>query len=123
VFQTIIEKRYTVVGLTAYILLSLLAITSFDWWKVKLRRNWKRLHQLVYLTNLLVVLHYAWAMKGDIFRLRGNIYYPLLAGVLVLLLLAARLPFIRKRIAGILRRPFSPGQGKKITGSQPDTPA
>lgn len=102
------NKRYILAGLVSFTLLMTLTITSFRWWKIRLRKNWKRLHKMVYLVNLLVVLHFAWAMKGDILRLQGNIFLPLLAGFIVILLLVIRIPGIRKRISGFLH--FQPIQ-------------
>lgn len=97
------NKRFILVGLISFLLLTTLTITSFRWWKVRLGKNWKRLHKIVYGVNLLVVLHFAWAMKGDIFRLQGNILLPLLAGFVVILLLVMRIPGIRKHITGLLQ--------------------
>lgn len=99
IWQAIIEKPFIIVGATSFIALSLLAATSFDWWKARLRKNWKRLHRLVYVINLLVVLHYGWAVKGDFFNLRGDVLRPLAAGVIIVLLLVLRLPAIRRFIA------------------------
>jgi DMSO/TMAO reductase YedYZ heme-binding membrane subunit len=47
---------------------------------------------LIYLAGVLVVLHYAWAKKGDLFHLRGDIRQPLFFGLLVILLLVLRIP-------------------------------
>jgi hypothetical protein len=44
-----------------------------------------------------VVLHFAWARKGDIFRLQGDILQPLAFGFVVGLLLLTRLPALRRR--------------------------
>ncbi len=89
------EKRYTLVGSITFVLLLLLAITSFKWWMKKLGKNWKRLHKLVYLIAPLAVLHFAWARKGDIFTLQGNVIQPLIYGIIVLLLLGLRLPPVK----------------------------
>ncbi len=97
--RAILEKPFIIVGAASFIGLSLLAATSFDWWKARLRKNWKRLHRLVYVINLLVVLHFGWAVKGDFFNLRGDILRPLAAGVIIVLLLIVRLPAIRRFIA------------------------
>jgi hypothetical protein len=35
----------------------------------------------------LVVLHFAWSKKGDIFRLQGEIVRPLIYGLIVVLFL------------------------------------
>lgn len=104
-WQDINEKRYIFAGLAAFLVLSALAATSFRWWMVRLGKNWKRLHRLVYLANLLVVLHFAWAVKGDFFRLQGEVTRPLLALGVVTLLLVMRIPAVRRRLAGRLRLP------------------
>ncbi len=108
VLQSIAEKRFIVVGFVALLLLTILAVTSFRWWMVRLGKNWKRLHRLTYLANLLVVLHFAWAVKGNIFQLQGDILRPLLAGIAVAGLLILRIPAIRQRINRLVR-PASPG--------------
>jgi sulfoxide reductase heme-binding subunit YedZ len=95
----LIDKRYIIVGAMALTILLALAITSFDAWKVRLGKGWKRLHKLVYLAAPLVILHYAWARKGDIFRLQGDVVQPLLFGLALAALLILRLPAIRKRIS------------------------
>ncbi len=97
--QAIVEKPYIIVGVISFTTLSLLAITSFNWWKARMKKNWKRLHRLVYAINLLVVLHFGWSVKGDFFQLRGDIVRPLAAGIIVILLLVFRLPAVRRSIA------------------------
>ncbi|MGZ6316849.1 MAG: sulfite oxidase heme-binding subunit YedZ [Anaerolineales bacterium] len=94
--QTVVEKWYIIFGFTAFILLIPLAMTSFDIWKVRLGKKWKRLHQLVYIIVPIVALHYALSVKGDIFRLQGNIAQPAVYALIILILLILRLPFIRK---------------------------
>ena len=104
----IVEKRYIFVGLASLTILFLLAVTSFRWWKKTLGRNWKRLHQLVYLASGLVILHYAWAKKGDIFRLQGDILQPFLFGLLVALLLILRIPVVRSFVSKLRWRVIAP---------------
>ncbi len=94
--QTVIEKWYIIFGALAFLMLVPLAMTSFDIWKVRLGRKWKRLHQLVYLIVPIVILHFALSVKGDIFQLRGAIQVPLEYAAVVTLLLVLRLPFIRR---------------------------
>lgn len=93
----IINKRFILVGASALTILTVLAATSFKWWMKRLGKRWKTLHRLIYLAAPLVVLHYAWASKGDLFRLQGNILQPLAFGLVVILLLLVRLPALRKR--------------------------
>ena len=94
-----LERRYIFIGLVAGLILLALAVTSFKWWMKNLGKNWKRLHRFVYLAAPLVVLHYAWAKKGDIFRLQGDILAPLAAGLLVAFLLVVRIPRLRTWIS------------------------
>lgn len=104
IVQTVLEKVYILVGATAFLLLIPLAFTSFDIWKMRLKKNWKRLHQLIYLIAPLAVLHFAWSKKGDIFALQGEIIRPLIYGLIVILLLVLRIPQVRRGIASLRDR-------------------
>ena len=99
ILQDVIEKPRLIVGALAFLIMIPLAWTSFDIWKKRLGRNWKRLHQLVYVLAPIVVLHYAWSKKGDLFALQGEIIRPLIYGVIVVLFLVLRIPQVRKFIA------------------------
>ena len=78
--DALLEKQYIFVGLTALLILLPLALTSTKGWMRRLGRNWKRLHQLVYIAGILAVLHYFILVKID---KREPLIY---AGVLALLL-------------------------------------
>ena len=104
IIQTILEKPYIVVGVISFLMLIPLALTSFDIWKKRLGKKWKRLHQMIYLIAPLVALHYAWGKKGDFFRLQGEIIRPLIYSVIIIVLLLMRLPQVRKAIASFRDR-------------------
>ncbi len=91
------EKRFALVGLAAFLCLLLLAVTSTKGWMRRLGKNWERLHWLIYLAGALAVTHFVWQVKAD-FR------EPLLYGVVVFILLAVRLPAIRKMVSDLRRR-------------------
>jgi methionine sulfoxide reductase heme-binding subunit len=93
-----VEKPYIWVGLSALLTLLVLALTSFRFWMKRLGKNWKRLHRLVYPAALLAVVHYAWAAKGEVLRLQGDILQPLFFGLLVLALLGLRLAWVKQRL-------------------------
>jgi sulfoxide reductase heme-binding subunit YedZ len=101
IIQTVLEKPYIIFGLITFLLLTPLAITSFDIWKKRLKKNWKRLHQTIYFIAPLAVLHFALSKKGDIFQLQGDIIRPFIYGLVVLILLILRIPRIRKLFASI----------------------
>jgi sulfoxide reductase heme-binding subunit YedZ len=104
IFQTVFEKPYIIVGVIGFILLVPLAFTSFDIWKKRLGKTWKRLHQVVYLIAPLLILHYAWSKKGDFFALQGEIVRPLIYGLIVVLFLIMRIPPVRKLLASLQSR-------------------
>lgn len=108
IIQTIFEKPYIVVGMLSFLMLLPLAFTSFDIWKKRLGKKWKRLHQMIYLIAPLVVLHYAWGKKGDFFRLQGEIILPLIYALIVVLLLIMRIPQVRKALASLRNRILIP---------------
>ena len=104
VAREIVEKPRILVGMTAFLLFIPLAVTSFDIWKKRLGKNWKRLHRLVYFIAPLVVLHYVWSKKGDILTLQGEIVKPLVYGLIFALFLVLRIPAIRKASASLRDR-------------------
>lgn len=89
----LVSGRRTLAGLVSLVMLVPLAITSTKGWMKRLGKNWRRLHRLTYVASALAVLHYAWTFK----ELRVA---PVAAGVVLLLLLAVRLP----PVAGLLAR-------------------
>jgi sulfoxide reductase heme-binding subunit YedZ len=108
--QTVLEKSYIIYGMIVFLLLIPLAVTSFDIWKVRLGKNWKRLHQMIYFIAPLATLHYALSKKGDIFRLQGDIVRPFIYGLVILILLILRISPVRRFFASLrdrLRIPFN----------------
>ena len=89
--EAIVEKRYVLVGFTAFLLLVPLAITSTKSSMRRLGKRWKQLHRLVYLAAPLVILHYIWLVKADVRK-------PLAYGAAVALLLLLRTPAVRRGI-------------------------
>lgn len=99
------KRPFIIIGALTFLILLSLAATSFDASKLWLGKNWKRLHRLIYLAALLDVLHYAWALKGDIFRLQGDIFRPLIYALVLLVLFLLRLRPVRTFIRSFRRGP------------------
>ncbi len=97
--EAILEQRYVVVGFAAGLILLALALTSTRGWQRRLRRNWKRLHRLVYLAGGLVAGHYMWLSK--------DISEPLPYVVVMALLLILRIPPVRRATSRIRRQAYS----------------
>ena len=90
ILEATFEKRYALVGFSAFVILLALAITSTRGWQRRLRKNWKRLHQLVYLAGILVIVHFYMLVKADVRR-------PLAYGAVIILLLLIRTPWVKKQ--------------------------
>jgi methionine sulfoxide reductase heme-binding subunit len=97
-------KWYIIIGLSAFLMLFPLAITSFTYWMKRLGKNWKRLHKLVYLISPLVVIHFLLSVKGDLTRLQGNISQPILYGSIALFLLILRISTLKVALIGLRTR-------------------
>jgi methionine sulfoxide reductase heme-binding subunit len=93
-----VGKPFIYVGLVVFTILLAMAVTSNKPAKVWLGKNWKRLHRLVYIAAPLAGLHFAWALKGDLFHLSGNIIWPMVYLVIITILLVLRIPAVRRRI-------------------------
>ena len=104
ILQNFTQDPRLIVGLIAFLLLIPLAWTSFDIWKKRLGKNWKRLHKVVYLIVPLVVLHFAWNKKGNIFTAQGDIAQPLIYGLIVIVFLVMRIPRVRRGIVSVRDR-------------------
>jgi sulfoxide reductase heme-binding subunit YedZ len=87
--EAIIEKRYALVGFAAFLILLPLALTSTKGWQKRLKKGWKRLHQLVYAAGILVIIHFVWLVKSDIRE-------PLIWGSVLAVLLLFRVPRVRR---------------------------
>ncbi len=66
VFSEIIKRPYITVGMLAWLILLVLAITSVPRLVRALGKRWKQLHNVVYLSAALVCLHFLWSVKADI---------------------------------------------------------
>ncbi len=95
------QKRYIWFGLSGFLILSALAITSSVFWQKKLKKNWQRLHSLIYLAIPLVILHFALSLKGNIFSLSGNVVWPLIALCVFFVLMLFRIKKIKRWIAAL----------------------
>lgn len=90
--EDIAERPFILVGFTAFLLLTPLALTSTRGWIRRLGKRWQRLHRLVYVAGVLAVIHYLWVTRADDTG-------PFLAGSAVALLLGMRVWWaVKKRV-------------------------
>jgi sulfoxide reductase heme-binding subunit YedZ len=86
------SKLYILAGLSAFLLLLPLALTSTRGSMRRLGKRWKSLHRLVYAVSVLAVVHWVWLVKADYRE-------PLLVGGVIAALLLLRLPAIKRWLA------------------------
>ena len=113
--DALLEKRFIIVGLTALLIMLPLAITSTRGWMRRLGRNWKRLHQLVYVAGMLAVIHFLLLVKAD----RTE---PLIYAIVLSVLLLLRAPRVRRTMVD-WRRQISERTAIQRQGSRVQTAA
>ena len=64
IIRDIPKRPFITVGLTAFLLLIPLAATSTNKMMRRLKKNWIKLHKLVYVIAVLGVLHFLWLVKA-----------------------------------------------------------
>jgi methionine sulfoxide reductase heme-binding subunit len=91
----ITKRRFIIMGVTTWLLLLPLALTSTNWAIRKLGgRNWNRLHKLVYLAAICATIHYWWKVKTGVLEPA-----PFTLILLILLLARPAIAWIQRRKA------------------------
>jgi sulfoxide reductase heme-binding subunit YedZ len=85
IMRDVWKRPFITVGFTALLLLIPLAVTSTNAMQRRLGRRWSQLHRLVYGVVILGLLHFWWMRAG-----KQNFAEPILMGVIIMILLAAR---------------------------------
>ena len=80
VVADILKRPYITAGMTAFVLMIPLAVTSTRGWIRRLGRKWQVLHRLVYVSAAAACLHFIWKVKIVIGE---PVYYALILGVLL----------------------------------------
>jgi sulfoxide reductase heme-binding subunit YedZ len=88
IFNDVLKKRYILIGFSAWILLIPLAVTSSQKMIKLLKKNWKKLHKIIYLIAIFGSLHYIWLSKTIFFK-------PLIYAVIIILLLLLRIKILK----------------------------
>ncbi|HWY48132.1 MAG TPA: protein-methionine-sulfoxide reductase heme-binding subunit MsrQ [Bryobacteraceae bacterium] len=66
-WKDVIKRRFITAGMTGFLLMLPLAITSTAGWVRRLGFvRWQRLHRLIYFSALAGVIHYYWLVKSDV---------------------------------------------------------
>ncbi len=79
IIKDIAKHPRILVGFGAFLLAIPLAATSNTYMIKRLKSNWKKLHQAVYLLAILAVVHFLWLVKKD---LTEPLYYAVALAIL-----------------------------------------
>lgn len=64
--EDIVERPFITLGMTTFLLLVPLAVTSTAAMIRRLGKRWQQLHRLVYVAAVTAVVHFWWIVKSDI---------------------------------------------------------
>jgi sulfoxide reductase heme-binding subunit YedZ len=104
ILKDIAKRPFITMGFAAFVLMVPLAFTSTTGWIRRLGRRWQTLHRLIYGSAIGGVIHYWWLVKADTSR-------PFRYGVIVAILLAARLAWSWRTARAVAVRPAVPTEG------------
>jgi len=79
--KDIAKRKFITAGMTAFVLMIPLAVTSTKWAIRKLGKRWQMLHRLIYFSAAAGVIHYIWLVKAD---LKKPLEYATVLGALLL---------------------------------------
>ena len=79
--KDILESPYIWLGLIAYLILLLLAMSTPIAAKRLLAGNWKKLHRWIYFASFAAVIHFVWQLKGNL--IEPLFYATIIAGLLL----------------------------------------
>jgi sulfoxide reductase heme-binding subunit YedZ len=90
--EDILKRPYITIGMVGFVVMIPLAVTSNNWSVKRLGVKWRRLHQLTYVVAVLSGVHFIMIVKGIQLE-------PLIYMVIILALLAYRLPMFARKPA------------------------
>jgi methionine sulfoxide reductase heme-binding subunit len=80
ILPDIVKRPYITAGMTAFLLMLPLALTSTKGWIRRLGRRWQLLHRLVYVSAIAACLHFIWKVKVVVGE---PVYYALILALLL----------------------------------------
>jgi len=84
IWLDILERPFITAGMSAFVMLVPLALTSSRWAQRVMGQAWKRLHRLIYVSAFAGLLHYFWLTRADFLE-------PAIYAILFALLMLARI--------------------------------
>lgn len=82
-WRDVLQRPFIAVGMSAFVAMALLALTSTNGWMRRLGRRWQSLHRWIYAIAVLVIVHYWWHKDGKNDYSEVSVY-AVIAAVLLL---------------------------------------
>jgi sulfoxide reductase heme-binding subunit YedZ len=96
-WHDIVQRPFIAIGMLALLPMLAMALTSTRGWIRRLGHNWRRLHYAIYPIAVLSVAHF-WLIRAG----KNDFFEPKVYGAVVVLLLLARLLlFLRRRMVSL----------------------
>jgi sulfoxide reductase heme-binding subunit YedZ len=89
----VIKRPFITMGFIAFVIMSLLALTSNQIAMRFLGVKWKMLHRFIYLIGILALVHYYWHKQG-----KNDFAVVYIYAGIIFSLLIIRIPFVKKLI-------------------------
>jgi sulfoxide reductase heme-binding subunit YedZ len=89
----VIKRPFITMGFIAFVIMSLLALTSNQIAMRLLGVKWKMLHRFIYLIGILALIHYYWHKQG-----KNDFAVVYIYAGIIFSLLIIRIPFVKKLI-------------------------
>ena len=89
----VIKRPFITMGFIAFVIMSLLALTSNQMAMRLLGVKWKMLHRFIYLIGILGLIHYYWHKQG-----KNDFAVVYIYAGIIFSLLIIRIPFVKKLI-------------------------
>jgi sulfoxide reductase heme-binding subunit YedZ len=89
----VIKRPFITMGFIAFVIMSLLALTSNQMAMRFLGVKWKMLHRFIYLIGILGLIHYYWHKQG-----KNDFAVVYIYAGIIFSLLIIRIPFVKKLI-------------------------
>ena len=65
IVNDVLKRKFIMVGMVSFSILLVLAVTSTNAMIRRLKKNWQKLHRLVYIAGIAAVIHFIWIQKSD----------------------------------------------------------
>ena len=99
IWNDLLKRPFIFMGMAGFVMLLVLAVTSTNGWQRRLKRNWGRLHRIVYVAAIAGIIHFIWIQKTGYARpLPWMVWLGILFGIRIWFALRKRMVAARAAV-------------------------